>query len=510
MKTGRFVSVLVLVLTCLATACGYATAAPGDLDRFFGREGLATFENVPGAYVAPADMVVGPDNSIYVLRRQEKCSGSRCTVDLLVTRHNPNGSLDPSFGAGGISGVFGSPGYGGFQQESSLAVGRDGKVVVASTDEGDLILVRLNGDGSFDRTFADNGIARRTLGAAVSRAKVAVQGDGRIVVGAESEPGYGTTAVIVMRYTQQGASDPAFNGGTPLVTSLGSGLGGFGLVGAAGAVIAGPGCCGVAGDAVHVGRLSAGGVFDRRFGNRGHRFVDDVARGAEVGAVVTLADGRIDVIGSGRRDDSSFALRLLPHGRLDPAFGNRGIVYMKSPGLRVAGAAVDGRGRLVIGGITPVKEGYRENTRLTVLRRLASGRPDRTFGGGLPVRLRSLGDTRATALGLQTGGRIVVLVENGRCERSCAPGTTILVRYLGGSGGARCLGRKATIVGTRVGESLVGTPRRDVIAALGGDDTVRGRGGNDLICGGRGNDRLSGGPGKDRFAGGPGRDHIGR
>src|SRR5439155_6398414 len=49
---------------------------------------------------------------------------------------------------------------------------------------------------------------------------------------------------------------------------------------------------------------------------------------------------------------------------------------------------------------------------------------------------------------------------------------------------------------------LVGTPGRDVIAALRGDDVVDGRGGEDLICGGRGRDLLRGGGGRDRLLGG--------
>jgi Ca2+-binding RTX toxin-like protein len=91
---------------------------------------------------------------------------------------------------------------------------------------------------------------------------------------------------------------------------------------------------------------------------------------------------------------------------------------------------------------------------------------------------------------------------------------------------AFCKGRRATIVGTRFGERLSGTPRRDVIVALGGADAINGGGGRDVICAGggndlvtagggpdtvsgdAGNDKVTGNAGNDRLLGGRGRDHL--
>jgi Ca2+-binding RTX toxin-like protein len=162
----------------------------------------------------------------------------------------------------------------------------------------------------------------------------------------------------------------------------------------------------------------------------------------------------------------------------------------------------------VIVGDAPRAPDDREETRFSVLRRLPSGRPDRSFGGGSIIHLHANETSSAISIGLQSGDRIVALVATGACERSCSPIKYTLVRYRGGSGGARCMGRRATVIGTRSGETLIGTRHRDVIAALSGNDVVRGRGGNDLVCGGRGDDRLFGGGGRDRLIGGPGLDEI--
>ncbi|MDX6327183.1 MAG: hypothetical protein QOK15_3537 [Nocardioidaceae bacterium] len=71
-----------------------------------------------------------------------------------------------------------------------------------------------------------------------------------------------------------------------------------------------------------------------------------------------------------------------------------------------------------------------------------------------------------------------------------------------------CLGKRATIVGTRATDSLVGTAHADVIWAGPGDDYIDAKGGDDIICGGRGDDNVVAGKGSDAVAGGGGSDVI--
>ena len=67
---------------------------------------------------------------------------------------------------------------------------------------------------------------------------------------------------------------------------------------------------------------------------------------------------------------------------------------------------------------------------------------------------------------------------------------------------ASCDGRLATIVSTRHGESLMGTPGDDVIFGSDNGEHIDGLGGNDVICGRAGSDTVVGGAGDDRiFAG---------
>jgi len=80
----------------------------------------------------------------------------------------------------------------------------------------------------------------------------------------------------------------------------------------------------------------------------------------------------------------------------------------------------------------------------------------------------------------------------------------------GGDAGAadRCLGEKATLVGSKGSDKIVGTDDRDVIIGLGGKDKIKGGDGNDLICAKGGDDRLIGDAGDDQLKSGGGRDRA--
>lgn len=509
LKPSRFVRVLILGCCFLMGVAGAANAAPGDLDRSFGQEGVARIQSESGIHVSPEDMAVGAGGEIYVLQSALRCSVPPCVSEHLVSRFSPSGTLDLSFGVAGVSRVFAS-GQDSFEKDG-LATTADGRIVIGSTEGGKLLLARLSSDGRLDSTFGNGGAIKTDLGSPVDRARVAVQADGRIVVAAEPRSGYGGDAVIVVRYTSEGVPDPGFHGGAPVVTSLGSGMGDLALAGS-GTVLAGPRCCGFPGRAVHVARIDQNGLFDSTFGRQGESFIDDVTDSVGVGAVTVSADGRIYVVGSGKGNTrDAFALRLLSTGGLDRHFGNRGISYMKHSGLEVNGAEVDRAGRLLIAGMAPTESRGGRLTgprRLTVLRRLPDGRRDRTFAGGSLMHLNAPIASDLAAVGLQNASKLVALAWSVECFRACSSPNAFLVRFLGGTSASRCKGRRATIVGTRQGERLTGTPRRDVISALAGNDTVRGFAGNDIICGGRGDDRLRGDAGRDRLSGGPGRNRL--
>ncbi len=142
--------------------------------------------------------------------------------NLLVAMVGSTGALDPGFGSGGKA-VLGSLALGdpvGGRSSVGLAVQLDGKVVVGSglkeddslleIPDSDLILVRLNPDGTLDSSFGTGGVSRPDMsGFDDVLADLLIQPDGRIVaVGTVFPVHYGD--FLVQRYNPDGSPDLSF------------------------------------------------------------------------------------------------------------------------------------------------------------------------------------------------------------------------------------------------------------------------------------------------------------
>lgn len=144
-----------------------------------------------------------------------------------IERFDANGLLDPSFGAGGR---VRTPFEAGQASAAGLAVMPDGRFVVAgdidiSGSQGVLVAVaRYRPDGTLDPTFSGDGkVNAQFPGAAhYTVSAVALQSDGRIVVGGTVAMANGDSAFGLMRFTTDGALDTTFGTqrGVETTTSL--------------------------------------------------------------------------------------------------------------------------------------------------------------------------------------------------------------------------------------------------------------------------------------------------
>ena len=119
----------------------------------------------------------------------------------------PDGSLDPSFGSGGR--VMTDVGPDGTAW--AVALQRDGKIVAAGTGRGVFALARYNPNGSLDQSFGTGGIVSTAVGTgdeALARA-VAVQPEGKVVV-AGSTVTCTYDDFTLARYTPAGVLDRTF------------------------------------------------------------------------------------------------------------------------------------------------------------------------------------------------------------------------------------------------------------------------------------------------------------
>jgi uncharacterized delta-60 repeat protein len=333
----------------------------GTLDTTFGRGGKVRTD-FPGLAAVPSSVVIQPDGKIVV------AGGAFPLFTFLgnfeVVRYNPNGSLDISFGNGGIvTTTFPEGSY-----ASDVALQPDGKIVAAGTvfvdfiigesSNTDFALARYNPDGTPDATFGNGGqVSTDFVGMEDDAFSVLIQPDGKIVAvgSANSAATYYDFAAV--RYLSNGTIDTTFGVAGKVSTDFGdqnfdrahsAALQPDGKILAAGFAISHGG--GVQNFAV--ARYTSNGVLDTTFSGDGKNQIDfgDCCQSAY--QVLLQRNGKIVIVGYANTEDSDsdFLLaRLNPHGSLDATFGVGGKVRTSFGDLNggANGAALQSDGKIV-------------------------------------------------------------------------------------------------------------------------------------------------------------------
>jgi uncharacterized delta-60 repeat protein len=186
----------------------------GDLDTSFSGDGRLTTDF--GGYDSGAAVALQPDGKIVV------AGGS--DTSFAVARYDADGSPDPSFsGDGKVTTGFTDPAAG-----RAVAVQADGKILVAGGEGGAVALARYTPDGALDPSFGTGGrVATAVPDGVVSGYAVALQGDGKLVVGAINTPTSGPRAFMIARYLTSGIPDGSFSGDGMTTTGFGGYNGAF-------------------------------------------------------------------------------------------------------------------------------------------------------------------------------------------------------------------------------------------------------------------------------------------
>jgi uncharacterized delta-60 repeat protein len=207
------------IAVALPLACSSGRTCIDGLDCGFG---FAGYRLAP-VFQPARDVVVMPDGGI-------RAAGSAFVsqYDVSVFAVTAGGDPDGSFGVGGYLGLFRA----GDQIVSAMAAQPDGKLVVeATTSTGGnatIELVRLESDGSLDPSFGNGGVAQvdygPNLGAVTDSAGgLAILPDGKILVSATAVVGSGTD-FAVSRFTALGQLDPTFGVAGSVTRSLADGV----------------------------------------------------------------------------------------------------------------------------------------------------------------------------------------------------------------------------------------------------------------------------------------------
>jgi len=338
-------------------------------DLTFGNSGVLRIQDA-GLDGKASHVRMQSDGKIVVAGGFDQPEGSTTALVFAVVRLDPNGDLDSSFGTNGIAttNFTTDPTLPISAFAMGVAIQDDGKILVSGNTAYTngpgvgAVLVRYNLDGTLDPTFGTGGVVNidlaPDLGAVASgddnefAGDVAIQQGGDIFVSGSTATHtiYGVSSFTfeVAAYTADGTLDQAFgNGGLgrvsfpktarliiPYVRSL---------------IIQPDGKLVEAGYAIYansadsttwrvgnaLARLNANGVADRSFG-KGGLTIDSSAPVFAIQKAILEPDGRILTSGLAAssypallsKQSSPFVAQYQPNGRIDRTFGDRGVVTL--------------------------------------------------------------------------------------------------------------------------------------------------------------------------------------
>jgi uncharacterized delta-60 repeat protein len=387
---------------------GYGIGAPGDPDTTFGGTGKLRFGFKSGDDSANG-AVTQPDGKLIVVGGTPNGDG-----DFLVMRYNADGSLDQSFGRGGI--VMTNIGA-GEDSANDVALQGDGRIVVVGTCTGngtnpDVCVARYNADGSLDPQFGLGGkiITPVTTSWDQGRA-VAVQSDGKIVVVGDSLSNNASADTLIIRYTTSGSPDTTFGPNhTGIIvrdispnqhdTANDVAIQADGKI-----VVVGEGHASQSPDFIVIMRYTSEGDADSSWTFNGlgmYRFTDTGHYRAN--ALMIQPDGKVVLAGVG---DSKFIMvRFTTTGLFDNTFNGNGRiitsvggVYDEATAIMFSGITVQ---KITVAGFSMNAQGER---RFAIARYTLDGEPDPQFNGtGRVVRPIGPGDDdRVRAVAFQAG-----------------------------------------------------------------------------------------------------------
>ena len=417
-----------ILFVCLFFSLSIASVFAGSRDLDFGSGGYALFDffDQPDQPDAGTSIAVDANGKILIGATRGVAEGEgRGTI----ARLNSDGTLDSSFNATGVVDI--TLANSTANDVADVEIQPDGKILVVgsfqNTPDLGYYVIRLLEDGSFDKSFGDEGIVRVGLlaGGAVGRA-IKVQSDGKILIG-------GATASIltqtlrfaVFRRNADGSRDSGFGSNGTASTSFSSSN--DVVVNMAlqpdGSIVAAGGSnldLGGSDGSLAVARFDSAGDLDSGFDVDG-KIEENLGDLIDTASDVAIAsDGKVIVSGASCGDadcttGEGFVFRYSATGTPDDTFGKSGRFFLSSAfeneDSAVAGIVLDEGGNVAVAG---AKRSGKTTSDGFLIKLLGDGSMDRDFGenGVLTGDINGGGDVFFD-LALQSNGKFVTSGSNG-------------------------------------------------------------------------------------------------
>lgn len=285
---------------------------------------------------------------------------------LRVRRFTASGTLDTTFGTGGTAAIDDPPGS---DTGDAIAIDSSGRIIVVGGPFNAVVVRRFTPNGALDTAFNGTGIATantvNTSSASFGANAIATQDDGKILIGARLNGG---SDGVVVRFAASGALDTTFDG---------DGIASLGTTSSVGSMAIAPSGHMYATSSTALVRLTATGALDTTFAPGGSMPLGFYAHGVHV-----ATDGSVHVTGDDLSTHSTALARVNANGTFDAAFGMAGLVVanMGASADGISTVALQPDGKLIAAGQAIVDTAFSDGW--VAARYLPTGELDASFAMG--------------------------------------------------------------------------------------------------------------------------------
>lgn len=396
-----------MLLSVLPVSMALA-AAPGDLDTSFNKVGVVTTTPlVKSTGFTGNALIQQMDGKLVAAGYNYNTKGMK---QFALLRYNTDGTSDVDFNGTGAVITKVSDQMVPVDFAQSVIQQADGRLVAAgSTFNGsntDFALVRYNKDGSLDETFGSGGLVTTAFGSNNDRCFSVIQlADGALLAGGQAVmPGTGEDFALA-KYNKDGSLDTAFGSGGRVTTDLG-GTFNFGRT----VIELADGKLLLVGYSDHdfvLVRYNADGSLDTSFNGTGKLFSDISANKPDYAvSVLQQADSKLVLAGyTTNGANNSFAVaRYNLDGSLDTSFNSTGKLVLSIGSSGAASVVQQSDGKLVVAGYGTVSGGKH----VALVRLNTDGTLDTGFSGDGKQTTTVGTSDEALAIIQQQDGKLVV------------------------------------------------------------------------------------------------------